>query len=468
MISMHLHYKRRLIEGKSIVGIDPAKLKHQAAVVDADGNHVGKSFSFDVTHHGYNTTLWQKLRPMLPICNPDNTDFAIETSCNLWITLAFYLRHEGYRVLLVSPLTTYHSRPIMNHDFSRTDPKDAFLVADNARQGFFDLYMSFPTQSNAMHRLSITYSKLRKDLAQNRARLRAAIEQIFPEFLSFVSLNTQTGMYLLKKYLFPDEFLSLNLDEETKAIVGMSRNQYDRQTLLDLQDAARKTIGVKKSGEERIAERLSVNSWIALIEVLTSQMDAVFTALHEYASQLPEYDIIHSIKGISNITASQFLAEVRDIHRFSHYKQIEKSAGYNLRLSQSGQYVGTKHISHIGNKRLAWLLYTMTEETAKWIPEVRAKYLRRQIKRRKHRKNVVASTPQLLKLIMALVKENRHYEVRTEKVAEVKKLEDEYNQIKRQYKKENHSTFTLPSRKEPVLRTEPAEVSEESMIHLSR
>jgi transposase len=443
---MQLHSKRCLIEGKSIVGIDPAKFKHQAAVIDPAGNLIGKSFSFDVSNDGYTTVLWQKLLHILPNCNPDTTVFAIETSCNLWITLAFYLHHEGYRVLLVSPLTTFHSRPMMSHDFSRTDPKDAFLVASNAHQGFFDLYQSFTPMSNAMHRLSITYSKLRKDLAQNRARLRAAIEQIFPEFLSFISLNTQTGMYLLKQYLFPGDFINLNLDKETDAVVVLSRNQYDRQTLLGIQNAAKHTIGVIKSNEERIAERLSVNSWIALIEAVSSQMDAVFSALNSYAEQLPEYDILHSIKGISDITASQFLAELRDIHRFNHYKQIEKSAGYNLRLSQSGQYVGTKHISHIGNKRLAWLLYTMTEETAKWVPEVRAKYLRRQIKRRKHRKNVVASTPQLLKLIMALVKENRHYEVRTDRLSEVRKLELEYNRIKKSYRNTGHAPMN-PSRK---------------------
>lgn len=434
MISTQLQNKRRLIDGKAIVGIDPAKAKHQAAVIDASGDQVGKSFSFDVSSQGYTTTLWQKLLHILPNCNPQTIDFAIETSCNLWLTLAAYLHDQGYRVLLVSPLTTYHSRPIVNHDFSRTDPKDAFLVASNARQGYFDLYESFSSHSDAMHRLSISYFKLRKDLAQNRARLRASIEQIFPEFLSFVSLNTQTGLYLLKRHLFPDDFLNIDLDKETNAVVALSRNQYDRQTLLDLQEAATHTIGVPMADEERIAERLSVNSWIAFIESISSQMDTVFAALDRYALQLPEFEILHSLKGISDITAALFLGEVRDINRFNHYKQLEKKAGYNLRLSQSGQYVGARHISHIGNRRLSWLLYTMTEETAKWVPEVRAKYLRRQIKRRKHRKNVVASTPQLLKLIMALVKQQRHYELRPDSLSEVRKLEAQYAEVKQRHK----------------------------------
>ena len=82
-------------------------------------------------------------------------------------------------------------------------------------------------------------------------------------------------MYLLKRYLFPDDFLNLDLEKETSAIVVMSRNQYDHQTLLDLQDAAKHTIGVTKSNEECIAERLSVNSWIALIEAVSSQMESV-------------------------------------------------------------------------------------------------------------------------------------------------------------------------------------------------
>ena len=310
MISTQLKKKRRLIDGKIIVGIDPAKAKHQAAVIDPAGNQVGKSFSFDVTTQRYTTTLWQKLLQIVPNCNPHTTDFAIETSCNLWITLASYLHNEGYRILLVSPLTTYHSRPIINHDFSRTDPKDAYLVGFNAHQGYFDLYQSFPPMNSAMHRLSITYSKLRKGLAQNYARLRASIEETFPEFLSFISLNTQTDIYLLKRYLFPEDYIGIDLDKETDAIVALSRNQYDRQTLLQLREAARHTIGAHKTDEERIAERLSVNSWIALIETISAQMEPVFDALLNYARQLPEFDILHSIKGISNITASLFLGEL--------------------------------------------------------------------------------------------------------------------------------------------------------------
>jgi transposase len=428
--------KQQLIAGKYIIGIDPAKAKHQAVLIDPSSLQIGKSFAFDVTYEGYTQTLWKKVTILLPNCNPDNTVFAIETSCNLWMTLAFYLKSEGYTVLMVSPLTTHLSRPMAKHDFSRTDPKDALLVASNTHHGHFDLYQEYSSSSNAMHRLSITYDKLRKELAQNRARLRAALEQLFPEFLSVLEPDTLTAQYLLKQYLFPNEFLALDIAQEAKAISTISRHQHGLQTLLRLQQLAGHSIGVRKSAEECPAERLTVNCWLSVIDTLSVQLENIFSAVVSLAQQLPEYDILRSLKGVSHLSSALFLAEVRDIHRFGHYKQIHKFAGLNLRLSQSGQYVGARHISHIGNRRLLWLLYSMTEETSKWIPEIRIKFLRRQLKSCKYRKNIIASTSGLLKLIMALVKEQRPYQYKDETLAQMRVLEQQVIQRKEERKKQ--------------------------------
>ncbi len=50
--------KKRKISGKTIVGIDPAKEKHQVTVVDGEGLQVGGSFSIPVNFRGYNEELW--------------------------------------------------------------------------------------------------------------------------------------------------------------------------------------------------------------------------------------------------------------------------------------------------------------------------------------------------------------------------------------------------------------------------
>jgi transposase len=428
-----LRQKRQLVEGKSIIGIDPAKERHQASIVGLDGVQIGSTFSFPVSSDGFETVLWKNIAKNLPVCNPQQVFFAIETSCNLWQTLAFYLHTSmGYTVLLVSPLSTHHERPIMNLDFSRTDPKDAFLVGTLARRGAFTVYEHFSTHSNALHALGITYDKLRKDLAQNRARVRALVERIFPEFLSVLGPKTDSAIYLLKRYLFPDEFLVMNLDSDALAIEKISRRQLGLDTLIHLRALAQDSIGITKTDEERLADRLTLNAWIAAIESIETQIKPIHKELVRLAEQLPAYAIVTSLSGVGDTLGSLFLAEVRDLDRYDHFKQLEKLCGANLRLSQSGQYVGTRHISHIGNKRLLWVLYKMTEETAKRVPEVRCKYLRRQLKRRRHRKNVVAAIPQLLQLIVALNRDKRTYEPRSETVGVLKNLEERYTTIKKQ------------------------------------
>ena len=48
-----LREKRRFISGKSVIGIDPAKRRHQAAILDPDGLQIGNPFSFSHDVHGF-------------------------------------------------------------------------------------------------------------------------------------------------------------------------------------------------------------------------------------------------------------------------------------------------------------------------------------------------------------------------------------------------------------------------------
>ena len=432
-----LNEKRQFVHDKYIVGIDPSKKKHQAAVIDTNGI---QSFTFKTNHKGYNQVLWKKLGRIISEINPEHVVFAIETACNLWQTLAFYLAANGYIVLLVSPLSTKHTRPAMNHDFSKTDPKDALIVANNARDGYFDYYRQFTPHINAMHRLSISYCKLNKNLTQNKQRMRSLIEQVFPEFIDVLQPDTKTAFYLLKKYMTPQDFLDMNIYEEAKHIKRISRHNHDFKTLLNITQEAKTSIGIQLKDEEIMAERISLTSWITMIENTEQQMDIIMTQLISLAKQTPYWEVLISFKGkgISEKLVALFIAETRDLDLYNHHKKLEKYAGYNLKQAQSGNYVGPRRMSHIGNKRLSWIIYKMTEETARYLPEVRLKYLRRYLNTKsKYRKNIIACSSTLLKLIVALVKQRRHYEFRPQNVTELEKLEQQYQALKDKRKSKN-------------------------------
>lgn len=77
MNHLRLQAQREHLAGKIVIGIDPAKDKHQAAVVDAHGNQRGASFSFPVNATGYGETLWRNIAKVLPSCNTHDVVFAM-------------------------------------------------------------------------------------------------------------------------------------------------------------------------------------------------------------------------------------------------------------------------------------------------------------------------------------------------------------------------------------------------------
>ena len=127
-----LQARYAFIEGRFLVGVDPAKVRHQAQILDPAGLPVGSSWSFAHSYTGFNHQLWERLAARLPHLAQlprhafaDHLVFAVEASCNLWANLVDYLHRQGCRVVLVSPLATCHAHPSKSGDFSRTDPKDA-------------------------------------------------------------------------------------------------------------------------------------------------------------------------------------------------------------------------------------------------------------------------------------------------------------------------------------------------------
>ena len=160
----------------------------------------------------------------------------------------------------------------------------------------------------------------------------------------------------------------------------------------------------------------------------------------EFAKKSESFNIITSIKGISDLTAAVFLSEIQNPDNYQHFKQIQKLAGLNLRLNTSGNSRSYYKINKIGNSRLRWVIYQMTKETVKHIPEVRMKYLKRQLHKSCYTKNIIACSSQLLQLLWCLIKNNRTYEYREEKERLLFDLEDQYKRKIQKHKKKKSKT----------------------------
>lgn len=431
MKARDLHRKRQAIAGKSVLGVDPGKQKHSAAIVDPSGQQFGGAFTFPVTREGFDEVLWKHIGKRLGDLGPESLVVAIETSCNLWLTLAHYFDQKGYKVLLVSPLTTRHARPVLHHDFSKSDPRDAFVVADCGQKGCYHDFLTFAPHLEAAHQLSIAYDKLLKDRNRAVLRLRSLMERVFPEFLGAFDIQTQTSLYLLERYFLPEHFRHIDVQAEGAEIKRISRGSHGPATIERLKTWAGTTIGVPVDGQEE-ALRIVLDGWIDAIRGIQRQIGAVEAKMIELTRNEPTFRIVDSIPNIDKNLAARFTAETRGAGRFTHFKQIEKLAGSNVRICDSGKYKGKRRMSKVGNPRLRRIIYQMTELTARVVPKVRRRFLECEIKKKCYRKSIVSASSQLLMLVLALLKENRPYEDRPDQAAALKPLQKRYETL---YKK---------------------------------
>jgi hypothetical protein len=190
--------------------------------------------------------------------------------------------------------------------------------------------MSYTPEINKLHSLCIAHDKLTKDRNRIILRLRALMEEIFPEYLKCVHVEIKTSLYLLGKYYLPEHFQKLDIDEEEWNIRRISNGKHNANTLKKIKEHAHKSIGAGKTGEED-GVRITLDAWI---------------------SQL------------------RLIGECRDLNLFTHYKQIEKMGGSNIRLRDSGKYSGMRRLNKLGNKRLLKLIYILTTHAVKYMPEV--------------------------------------------------------------------------------------------------
>ena len=116
-----------------IVGIDIAKRKHEAAVIDGEGAVIIKPFSFTNNCSGYNRLLAMLTKAKLPL---DEVSFAMEATGHYWLALFTRLQKEGFRVQVINPVQTNSIRNFYIRQ-AKTDPRDALLIAEVIRFGHF-------------------------------------------------------------------------------------------------------------------------------------------------------------------------------------------------------------------------------------------------------------------------------------------------------------------------------------------
>lgn len=128
--------------------------------------------------------------------------------------------------------------------------------------------------------------------------------------------------------------------------------------------------------------------------------------------QVPGDSEMLSIKGVGVITAATFIAEVGDITRYEHPKQIQKLAGYNLVENSSWQHKVQTTISKRGRRRLRSALYKMVMPILvnnKEFQELHKYYTTRKENPLKKKQPMIVLCCKLIRVFFAILKKRVKY-----------------------------------------------------------
>lgn len=111
-----------------IVGVDMAKKKHFARVIDSYGIDIGKPFSFQNNIDGF-IRLEGKLLQIQEKAGAERVIVGMEPTGHYWKPLAWWLRERGYTVVIVNPMLVKRHKEDLDNSPSKSDRKDTGIIA---------------------------------------------------------------------------------------------------------------------------------------------------------------------------------------------------------------------------------------------------------------------------------------------------------------------------------------------------
>lgn len=385
-----------------IIGIDIAKRKHEAVIVDKTGKIVQKAFSFANTCTGYNKLL-ERVQKFSD--QQDQLVFGMESTSHYWLALYTRLKREGFRVYVINPIQSDALRGLYIRQ-NKSDAHDSFLIAEVIRFGRFSETKVPQEKCHALRELCRNRFYLIDMVSDLKRKVIALLDQCFPEYGSLFSDNfAAASIALLAKYPTPAAIRKARIDTLTKLLYQASNKRFGREKAQEIKLTAKNTFGIDDScGVYDYLIRLYIEQIQSLREEI-SQLDekiGVFAA---------EFDTcITSIPGIGPILSAVILSEIVDISRFKSANKLAAFAGIDPTVKQSGDFVGVKnHMSKRGTPYLRRAIWMASTIAVRYDPMFQAYFEKKSAEGMRYMKIIGHVTKKMAAVIFAVLRDNLPY-----------------------------------------------------------
>jgi len=394
-----------------IIAVDIGKMKNCACFVSSSGKVLRRRSFFTNTIDGFNNLIRQtkfyQRKEELP-----HTLFGMKPSGYYWIHLYEDLVNREKRVVTVSPLAVNRNRETINVSKDKSDPKDAYNIADLMKQGKFYLPIYRDKQIRELKRFTKIYYRLIGQRSSLRCRLRGAVGYVFPELEHYFSdILAKSIIIILKNCPFPSQIKKMGKPKFISFLIKKN-SRLSRKRAAEIYELANLPVGI--TGEKKPI-LFEIELLLNELKSLEENIAKVNINVQNIVKDKEDYNLLIVIPGIGPIIASSIIAEIGDITNFSSGKQLIKLAGLDLYGLDSGISVHSlRHISKRDRRTLRTILYQAAIACIRCNSHLKACYLKlldnQPNKKKVKPKAIVAIACKLLRIIYRMLTERKPFD----------------------------------------------------------
>ena len=399
-------------------GIDIAKYKHEATVIDESGKALLDSISFGNTKEGC-----EKLQALFERLNVSEDELLIgmEATGHYWLSVHAFLLEQGYEVKVINPIQSEAFRKMYIRQ-TKNDSKDSFIIAQIMRFGQFSTTTMSEEVIVAMRQLSRYRLALVDACGDCKRRTIALLDQVFPEYNGiFSDTFGATSKEVLSNYPTPEDMLTISTRKLTNLLEKASRGRFGREKAEQLKSVAASSFGVSFAKD---AFSFQIRQLIEQLEFLEKQIEELEEQIAALLKRTGSY--ITTIPGIGETLGAIILSEIGDINRFDAPNKLVAFAGLDVKVTQSGEFTGTRQkISKRGSPYLRRAIWLAASRAAFCDPVLSEYYQSLRARGKHHLTAIGAVSRKLCNTIYTILKEDRPWQPTPPKDRKVSKNSEE-------------------------------------------
>ena len=344
----------------------------------------------------------------------------IEATSVYGLPLLYFLKHESSFADANSHFFILNPRQVNSFkknysDLPKTDPVDAFVIADCLRFrriGTKEAYMDSFYAS--LQKLTRARFHVTQDLAAEKNRYLNALFLKFSGMAQRQLFSDNFGaaaMALVETFETVDDIANTPVEELASFLNNYGNGHFADPDALAaaIQAAAKASFRLPKTVLGSVNQNLAVSA--RTIRFYQAQLKDYDKAIADLVSTLPGNPLV-TVPGVGPVYSAGILAEIGDISRFKDQAALAKYAGLSWSRHQSGDFDADQtHLISSGNHYLRYYLIEAANKVRQHDPDYMAFYQNKlsETKVTPQKRALVLTARKFVRLVFALLRDNKFY-----------------------------------------------------------